>query len=722
MSPYLYKGAIKIAAALLALAIANIAYADLSKKILREIKNGRTIRPEILPLNAIPVPEPSNLGEFVKNKQAAIQLGKALFWDMQVGSDGIQACASCHFNAGADSRVKNQLSPGLLGANQDGSAHPDTVFDKGVNITLSEDDFPFHLKSDPLDFTSAVIRDSNDINSSQGVIFSEFINAFTGAVTEQVNFVIDPDGFQVGGISTRRVEPRQTPTVINAAFNHRQFWDGRASNIFNGVSVFGNNDPNAFVFEADPVSHSLKQIRISIDNASLASQAVGPPLSQFEMSSNGRVWHEIGDKFIKNDLGESGELALRPLAKQIVHPQDSVLGQLARPGAPGLNVNSYADMIRDAFVDKWWNADKYVRISNNAAAIPSNVTFIDQTEAATGGEDIYSQMEMNFSLFFGLAVQLYEATLISDDSPVDRFLAGTGELSDSELVGFHLADSEARCLNCHGRGEFTFAAVSQVEIQGETRIRRGDLIDEGFNNIGVRTTLEDLGVGGIDPFGNPLSFARQTHLGEFDNDKILGSDGLPGTDVEINTDLGADGAFKIPTLRNVELTAPYFHNGGEATLKDVIDFYFRGGNFRSFDELAEFPHPIIGFDAARKNTVEITGLGILQGQFKDSSAGLNTGEGLDAKDRDNIIAFLKALTDERVELEKAPFDHPQLFIPNGHPGDETSVTADSSGNATDQLIEISAVGANGLATPQLTYEDNLELVESSSKPCKGKNC
>ena len=40
-------------------------------------------------------------------------LGKALFWDMQVGSDGVQACASCHFRAGADPRSKNQVSPGL---------------------------------------------------------------------------------------------------------------------------------------------------------------------------------------------------------------------------------------------------------------------------------------------------------------------------------------------------------------------------------------------------------------------------------------------------------------------------------------------------------------------------------------------------------------------------------------------------------------------------------
>ncbi len=64
-------------------------------------------------LRAIAVPEPTNLGDSVSDKTAAIALGKALFWDMQVGSDGIQACASCHFRAGADPRSKNQLNPGL---------------------------------------------------------------------------------------------------------------------------------------------------------------------------------------------------------------------------------------------------------------------------------------------------------------------------------------------------------------------------------------------------------------------------------------------------------------------------------------------------------------------------------------------------------------------------------------------------------------------------------
>src|SRR5262245_34219177 len=44
--------------------------------------------------------------------------------------------------------------------------------------------------------------------------------------------------------------------------------------------------------------------------------------------------------------------------------------------------------------------------------------------------------------------------------------------------------------------------------------------------------------------------------------------------------VAADGAFKVPSLRNVELTGPYFHNGGTASLMDVVQFYARGGDFR----------------------------------------------------------------------------------------------------------------------------------------------
>ena len=106
-----------------------------------------TVEPAPTPqsLKGVPRPEPSNLGEFVLNKSEAIALGKALFWDMQVGSDGKTACASCHFSAGADSRGKNQLSPGLNRMASLTSPNPDTTFQLGgVNYQFKLDDFPFH--------------------------------------------------------------------------------------------------------------------------------------------------------------------------------------------------------------------------------------------------------------------------------------------------------------------------------------------------------------------------------------------------------------------------------------------------------------------------------------------------------------------------------------------------------------------------------------------------
>ena len=74
----------------------------------------------------IPVPAPLDIGNYVGNQAAAIQLGKALFWDMQVGSDGVQACASCHFHAGVDSRTRNQLNPkdGVFGNHNLGPLMP----------------------------------------------------------------------------------------------------------------------------------------------------------------------------------------------------------------------------------------------------------------------------------------------------------------------------------------------------------------------------------------------------------------------------------------------------------------------------------------------------------------------------------------------------------------------------------------------------------------------
>src|SRR4028119_1325989 len=248
-------------------------------------------------LKTVAVSEPPNLGDFVKDKPAAIALGKALFWDMQVGSNGLLSCASCHFHAGVDTRAKNQLSPGLLRVTASGEADPDITFNAGgPNSVLQPADFPFHKLADPNNRLSPVLAHTNDVAGSQGVILAKFIDTVPGNSADEVEVVPDPV-FNVQGINVRQVTERNTPSTINAVFNHRQFWDGRAQNEFNGVNPFGARDPNAFVLKSLKKQSAPEKVKISLKNSSLASQAVGPPLSSVEESATGRILPDVGQKF-----------------------------------------------------------------------------------------------------------------------------------------------------------------------------------------------------------------------------------------------------------------------------------------------------------------------------------------------------------------------------------------------------------------------------------------
>ena len=76
--------------------------------------------PEIPPsLDTVPVPPVPGIDDFIQDRTAAIALGKALFWDTATGSDG-QACASCHFQAGADNRDQEPDQPGHSSHGQSG--------------------------------------------------------------------------------------------------------------------------------------------------------------------------------------------------------------------------------------------------------------------------------------------------------------------------------------------------------------------------------------------------------------------------------------------------------------------------------------------------------------------------------------------------------------------------------------------------------------------------
>src|SRR3954469_17710392 len=320
------------------------------------------------PLKTVPVPEPSTLMNFVKDRKAAINLGKALFWDMQVGSDGMQACASCHFHAGSDSRTKNNLNPGQAGGDNTFQLVP------GPNSAVTAANFPFHRVRNP-DNRHSVLSDVNDVMGSQGVFDTEFLGLVVDR-TAEVGKPVDDPVFHVGANNTRRVTGRNAPSVINAAFNYNNFWDGRANFIFNGVDPFGDANVKARIFTNDGTG-ALKGVQIHLENSSLASQAVGPPGNDVEMSYSNRTFPDIGRKL----------LSLRPLAKQMVHASDSVLGRLVRTDdrstRPGLNT-TYTDMVKAAFQQQWWDVNNQVvsvdRTGNHLIPRPSTLASNQYTQ------------------------------------------------------------------------------------------------------------------------------------------------------------------------------------------------------------------------------------------------------------------------------------------------------------------------------------------------------
>jgi cytochrome c peroxidase len=675
----------------------------------------------------------------VVDKDKAIALGKALFWDMNVGSDGM-ACASCHFHAGADSRTQNQFTPGKTHQpkNFSDANGYDPKDPRGANLAnwqLTKRDFPlykFNPDSKKLleeSFTHNAVASAGTF-SGQFVGVAKTTTASTGSAQDQCQPYSGAGAgldqtFHVGSIHTRRVEPRNTPTMINAVLFDRLFWDGRANNIFNGVTPFGPRDKDAYVWIAD--GGAVWKTRMVLINASAASQAVGPPLNEFEMSCQGRTWPDVGRKL----------LTRRPLEAQQVAADDSVLGVYRHASGKGLN-QTYEDLVKAAFHPQFWSAGVHPMFGKPG---------YDKTHG-------FSQAEVNFSLFFGLAIQMYESTLISDDTPFDRanlvlqngdFVDTNNVLTARQLKGFQ-DFNDAHCIFCHTGPLFSLATnrITYPTSGGtdyRTMVNRigtkdgiGRIVDTGYLNNGAAPSEADPGIDNTDDFGYPLAFAPQ-YLAKlanrpkgqfeplpvvlacdigFDNSGYFtaaefGGSVIPdpaGTVGCVNTNpaqavvptadivaaaldrgaaerqLGPIGhQFKVPQMYNIELTGPYMHNGGLSNLDQVLDQYLtQEGNFKP------------GNSAAHSNP--------------DMHAGLIFSAPVT---REAMLDFLSALTDDRVKYERAPFDHPELRVPNGHPGSEQQTQEDPAhpGLARDNLLVVPAVGKNGRAEPLEYFHDML---------------
>ena len=483
---------------------------------------GRMELLSLRPLAHEPVPEMT--GHHILDKAAALRLGKAFFWDVQVGSDGQTACASCHFAAGADDRRANSINPGLDGIFQTGGV-------TGPGQTYE----PERITGD-------------DRVGSQGMHRARWVSISADPAVAAETCLARP---AVPFNTERQVSFRHSPTVIGSGFYRNQFWGGEANVVFNGVNQWGESGNNT----ATPITR--------VENASLASQAMGPITNFTEMTCSGRPVH--------GPTGLGAKVLARPaLQFQRVAPDDGVLGALANPAGPGLLCNgapcSYRELIVAAF-----------------------------------GEELAAQAQDRFGIIWGESLAVYQASLVPDQTPFDRFLSGhLTALTPRQLHGLVAFVGRGECITCHTGAMLTDATVSWYQKAGPLNRDGGD---QGYHNIGVRPSDEDLARGDLGIFGGVRNSVSGSAM---DN-----------------------GAFKTPTLRNVGLTAPYFHNGGYPTLDEVVDFYARGGDFANAEKSKDmFPRAF------------------------------------NAREREALVDFLaNALTDCRVAKKRAPFDHPELPVP-----------------------------------------------------------
>jgi len=183
------------------------------------------------------------------------------------------------------------------------------------------------------------------------------------------------------------------------------------------------------------------------------------------------------------------------------------------------------------------------------------------------------------------ALAAFQRTLISHDSPYDRLVYGGDEsaLSESARRGAALFFSERlECFHCHGGFNFTDA----VEHDGSRAA------DVAFHNNAIYN---------VDGRGGYPA----------DNQGLL----------EITGDRRDMGRFRAPTLRNIELTAPYFHDGSAITLEEVLAHYEAGGR-----TVLEGPNVGVGSESPFRS-IFVNGFTLTD------------------QEREDVLAFLRSLTD-----------------------------------------------------------------------------
>jgi cytochrome c peroxidase len=229
-----------------------------------------------------------------------------------------------------------------------------------------------------------------------------------------------------------------------------------------------------------------------------------------------------------------------------------------------------APTILNALFNKTQFWDGRVETLEEQAALPIvNSIEMGQSsiQAAVSAVAAISEYQQAFQQVFGRplngpdlvrAIASYERTQVSFDSPFDHFIVGDNNaIDDAAKRGWELFNTKARCNKCHALSE------DKRDVTVFT--------DNDFHNIGIGILRH-----------NVVALARQA-------EQLIKSEGAEAIDhAAVGTDFSALGrflitkkeadiaSFKTPDIRNVLMTAPYFHDGSQETLWDIVDHYNKG--------------------------------------------------------------------------------------------------------------------------------------------------
>ena len=250
-------------------------------------------------------------------------------------------------------------------------------------------------------------------------------------------------------------------------------------------------------------------------------------------------------------------------------------GRSVSIGIKGRAGQRNAPTILNALYNKTQFWDGRVKTIEEQAALPI-VSPVEMgqpnLDAAVARIATVSEYDRSFRKVFGRppnstdlvrAIASYERTLVSFDSPFDHFIAGDkNAIDESAKRGWELFNTKARCNKCHALSEQTRDVTY--------------FTDNDFHNIGVgiiRHNVVALAVtaqklvnsGSAKAIDDAAIQTQMSVLGRF-----------------LVTKKEADiASFKTPDLRNVLITGPYFHDGSNETLWDVVDHYNKGDGIQN---------------------------------------------------------------------------------------------------------------------------------------------